>query len=150
LESYLGVENETPALLDLGSVLTREGRLLVFPNVFQHQVQPFSLADASKPGHRKILAMFLVDPHIPILSTANVPPQRRDWWSEELRKRGPFANLPIELFNMIIEEVDFPMSWDAACEVRERLMEERGMVTDELTQTMEEVCFQCTDEYLWS
>jgi Protein of unknown function (DUF4246) len=64
---------------ELGSVNSEEGRLITFPNTLQHKVSPFSLADPSQPGHRKILAMFLVDPHHRITSTANVPPQRQDW-----------------------------------------------------------------------
>ncbi|KAK1637387.1 hypothetical protein BDP81DRAFT_460919 [Colletotrichum phormii] len=41
----------------LGSVLTREDRLLAFPNVYQHCVAPFELEDKTKAGHRKILAL---------------------------------------------------------------------------------------------
>ncbi|KAK1223146.1 hypothetical protein PQX77_013982 [Marasmius sp. AFHP31] len=37
---------------------------------FGHGVQSFELADPSKPGYRKILALFLVDPYIRTLSTA--------------------------------------------------------------------------------
>ncbi|OJD23982.1 hypothetical protein ACJ73_04661 [Blastomyces percursus] len=58
------------------------GRLLTFPNVLQHRVSPFHLEDASKPGHKKILALFLVDPNIRVISSANVPCQRRDSWAE--------------------------------------------------------------------
>lgn len=65
-----------------GSVDTRPGRLLAFPNVFQHRVSPFQLADPTKPGHRRFVALWLVDPHLRILSTANVPPQQQDWWTE--------------------------------------------------------------------
>jgi hypothetical protein len=74
--------NNLPAVQQVGAVLCTEGRLLTFPNILQHQVQPFTLADPTKNGHRKILALFLVDPGIRIISTANVPPQQRDWWSE--------------------------------------------------------------------
>lgn len=106
----------------------------------QHRVRPFSLADPTKPGHRKILAIFLVDPHIRILSTANVPPQRRDWWTEEVRKVDPFAGLPVELFERIIEEVeDFPISWGEACEMREELMAERGRARDEFEEALAQV-----------
>lgn len=120
---------------------TREGRLLAFPNVVQHRVQPFRLADPTKPGHRKLLAMFLVDPNIPILSTANVPPQRRDWWAEEIRKIRPFAALPEELFESIISAVDdFPISWEDALEIRSKLMGERGAMTDEVNEHMKNVC----------
>ncbi|KAJ4289335.1 hypothetical protein N0V88_007086 [Collariella sp. IMI 366227] len=83
LEKFLGVEQEGSAVQDLGQVLTSEGRLLVFPNCLQHQVGPFELQDKTRPGHRKILAMFLVNPYRPILSSAHVPPQRRDWWAHE-------------------------------------------------------------------
>ncbi|KAH1647329.1 hypothetical protein KXX16_009435 [Aspergillus fumigatus] len=33
-------------------------------------------------GHRKILAFLLVDPHLSMISSANVPPQQEDWWKE--------------------------------------------------------------------
>jgi hypothetical protein len=56
-------------------------------------------------GHRKPLAVFLVDLHIPMLSTANLPPQRRDWWTDEVRKVGPLAKLPKELFDIVIESL---------------------------------------------
>ena len=73
LPAIFGVESEGPGLQFVGSVETREGRLLTFPNILHHQVQPFSLADPTKPGHRKILALFLVNPHLKVLSTENVP-----------------------------------------------------------------------------
>ncbi|OGM51382.1 hypothetical protein ABOM_000381 [Aspergillus bombycis] len=141
-EIFYGIANEEVAVQMLGSVLTKPGRLLAFPNVLQHRVQPFKLADATKPGHRKILAMFLVDPYIRVLSTANVPPQRKDWWTEEVRKVPPFQGLPLELFNMIIDEVrDFPLSWDEAVGVREALMDERGALIDYTNDTVEENTF---------
>jgi len=112
LEEYYGIQNEEAAIQELGEVVTRADRLLAFPNVLQHSVQPFKLADPSKPGHRKILAMFLVDPHVRVISTANVPPQNKAWWAEEVRKVKPFTTLAPELFERIIEEVEeFPISW---------------------------------------
>jgi len=130
---------------ELGKVVTRQDRLIAFPNVLQHSVQSFTLADPTRPGHRKILAMFLVDPHIRIISTANVPPQRRDWWAEEVRKVDRFAVLPREIFERIIDEVqDFPISWERALEIREELMGERGLMTEELNDQMTEVSRGCT------
>ncbi|KAK8057996.1 hypothetical protein PG994_008444 [Apiospora phragmitis] len=70
-----------PCLQFYGSVETPEGRLLAFPNVFQHRVS-FRLQDPTKPGHRRFIALWLVDPHQRIVSTANVPPQQLDWWAE--------------------------------------------------------------------
>ncbi|KAE8308479.1 hypothetical protein BDV41DRAFT_581455 [Aspergillus transmontanensis] len=141
-ELFYGIENDNVAVQMLGSVLTKPGRLLAFPNVLQHRVQSFELDDATKPGHRKILAMFLVDPYIRTLSTANVPPQRKDWWTEEVRKVPPFRSLPLELFEMIIDQVrDFPLSWEEAVEVREALMDERGALIDDTNDAIEESTF---------
>ncbi|KAF2269107.1 hypothetical protein CC78DRAFT_557965 [Lojkania enalia] len=142
LETIFGVEQEGSSILELGSVLTRQDRLLAFPNVLQHQVQPFKLADPTRSGHRKILAMFLIDPHIPILSTANVPPQRKDWWAQEVRQVPKFAELPQELFEMIVDAVeDFPISWDEAERIRLELMDERGLSNQDLEEKMEQDTF---------
>jgi len=139
-EALFGVKQDGPAIQQLGKVLTRPGRWLAFPNVLQHKVAGFALNDTTKPGHRKILAMFLVDPHISILSTANVPPQRLDWWAEEVRKMQPFAGLPVELFDRIIDAVDdFPIRWKEACEIREALMADRGTRNDDFITLTEEV-----------
>lgn len=136
---FFGIEDSGPTVQDLGSILTRPGRLLAFPNVLQHQVQPFKLQDPSKPGHRKILAMFLVDPNIRILSTANVPPQRRDWWAEELSKIPWFQSLPREILCMILHHVDFPLSWEDALEARQNLMKERGGFNEEFNDHLDQV-----------
>jgi hypothetical protein len=48
----------------IGNVECREDRLIRFPNTLQHLVGPFELEDPTKPGHRKILALFLVDPNV--------------------------------------------------------------------------------------
>ncbi|KAI1127606.1 hypothetical protein F5Y10DRAFT_278054 [Nemania abortiva] len=139
LERWLGISTDDMALQRLGKVVTREGRFLAFPNVLAHKVQPFELADNSRPGHRKILAMFLVDPHIRVLSTSVVPPQQKDWWAREVRKVSPLSGLPPEIFNLIIDFVDgFPMSWDDALAIRETLMQERSWVTEAFIEDMEE------------
>ena len=91
--------------------------MLVWPNVLQHGVMPFSLRDPTKPGHRKILAMFLIDPGISCLSTSSVPPQRRNWWADKMRKVPAFGRLPVELFDQIIENVEgFLTGWEKRVE----------------------------------
>lgn len=97
----------------------KDGRLLTRPNILQHQVQPFELDDPSKPGHRKILALFLVDPNIRIISTANVPCQQRQWWRENIQSRsGAITELPMELQDHVSRQVeDFPPSLDEAKEL---------------------------------
>jgi hypothetical protein len=110
----------------VGDVITKEGRLLTFPNVFQHRVEQFELLDKSNPGHRKILALFLVDPHIRIISSANVPCQQRDWWAQKFMGHGLFRQLPAEIRAEIMSHVDeFPIGIEEAKELRLELMEER-------------------------
>ncbi|GKT46759.1 uncharacterized protein ColSpa_06940 [Colletotrichum spaethianum] len=113
---------------ELGSVLTREDRLLAFPNVYEHLVAPFELVDKTKPGHRKILALFLVDPAIPIISTANVPPQQRDWWKEGVMPSNRMGPLPAEVADMVFDNLDFPIGLEKAKKLREELMAERTKI----------------------
>lgn len=99
--------------------MTSEGRLVTFPNILHHQVQPFRLADSTKPGHRKLLALFLVDPNINVISTADVPCQRADWVDE----MAPGNTLLGELGEK--DEQLYAMSMDDAVEYRKVLMDER-------------------------
>ena len=112
---------------DLGAVACKEGRLLTFPNTVQHCVSPFSLVDPSKPGHRKILALFLVDPHRRIISSANVPPQQEDWDHERQNAvNQALASLPVELQNIVQNDLGPMMTLEKAKEYRLELMKERG------------------------
>lgn len=120
LEDTIGQDNYRPnqvmfgclfkdgeALQKLGNVETRQGRLLAFPNVFQHRVSPFSLQDRTKPGHRRFIALWLVDPHQRIISTANVPPQQLDWWAEAVfggKDQVAKGELPSEVFQLLLEQ----------------------------------------------
>ncbi|KAF9449677.1 hypothetical protein P691DRAFT_812021 [Macrolepiota fuliginosa MF-IS2] len=127
LEEVYGIQNWSAAVQDVGSVETRSGRVITFPNILQHQVQPFKLQDPAKPGHRKILALFLIDPHIRVISTAHVPCQQKEWWVEPMVKNdGPLAKLPVELRSLIVNESKgFPLSLGEAKDLRKELMEER-------------------------
>ncbi|MFC0842610.1 DUF4246 domain-containing protein [Streptomyces noboritoensis] len=108
-----GLENEDALNQILGSTSTPAGRCLAFPNVLQHCVGSFRLADTTRPGHRKILAFFLVDPSARIVSTANVPPQQP--WSDTS--------------TMTLEE---------AKNYREQLMQERKFFVDEHNEQLYE------------
>jgi hypothetical protein len=101
-----GLHDEDALNQVLGSAETRVGRVLAFPNILQHRVDPFRLADPSRPGHRKILAFFLVDPSVTIVSTADVPPQQP--WS-------PMSTMTVE----------------QAREFRRQLMQERKFFVNE-------------------
>lgn len=88
----------------------------------QHRVSSFRLKDATKPGHRRFLALWLVDPHERIVSTANVPPQQKDWWMEA--SNG--ASVPESL--MTVEE---------AKEHRLKLMDERSRYEAQSEQALQ-------------
>ena len=126
LDVVFGCEDRSSSVQQVGAVETRAGRLITFPNILQHQVQPFSLEDRSKPGHRKLLALFLVDPMIKVISTAHVPCQRKDWWQEIVNTRSAIGDLPRELQDQVFEEVEeFPFGMEEAKQFRLELMEER-------------------------
>jgi hypothetical protein len=133
---------------EIGDVLAKEGRLVSFPNIFQHRVSPFSLADQTKPGHRKILALFLVDPYSRIISTANIVPQQRHWYSlnEEALQRA--SRLPVELREEIarlVEQDGFPISTKEAKEYRRELMKERNVFTHDLDGVFHSIIFNLCD-----
>jgi hypothetical protein len=71
--------------------------------------------------------LFLVDPNIKIISTANIPCQRRDWWADAiLSETEAFARLPKELRDKVVDDVEeFPIDMEQAKKLREELMEER-------------------------
>jgi hypothetical protein len=146
LKEVYGFDDMT-AVQEIGSVGCISGRLLTFPNLLQHQVQPFQLADPTKPGHRKILALFLVNPNIKIISTANVPPQQRDWWSEALirdfaKEGSGLAKPSNELRDKVFESVDdFPIGIEEATKLRLRLMDERSVFVSEHKRAFEDTVF---------
>lgn len=118
---------DEPAIQDLGTITTPQGRLLVFPNTLQHKVASFGLKDRTKPGHRRFIVLWLVDPNYHIMSTAHVPPQQYQWRAEEnerLLRVG--ERLPPELADMVQEGVkEGLMKLDDAKQLRLELMAER-------------------------
>lgn len=78
-----GLENGGTLNQELGAVNTNNDRILAFPNVFQHQVQSFTLVDKQRPGHRNILVFFLCDTAAQVESSAAILPLQRDWWGTE-------------------------------------------------------------------
>ncbi|MGW5135839.1 DUF4246 domain-containing protein [Streptomyces sp. NPDC004135] len=113
MREVYGLEDEDALNQVLGSAGTPAGRCLAFPNILQHRVGSFRLADPTRPGHRKILAFFLVDPSERIVSTSDVPPQQ------------PWA----ETSTMTLEQ---------AREYREQLMRERKFFVDEHNEQLYE------------
>ncbi|MFJ5708082.1 DUF4246 domain-containing protein [Streptomyces sp. NPDC093105] len=113
MRDVYGLENEDALNQLLGTASTPAGRCLAFPNVLQHRVDSFRLADPGRPGHRKILAFFLVDPERRIVSTSDVPPQQ------------PWADTST-------------MTLEQAMKYREELMQERKFFVDEHNEQLYE------------
>jgi hypothetical protein len=125
----MGVPRDGTSVQEIGSISTKENRCIVFPNIFQHQVQPFFLKDEAKPGYRKILVFFLCDPNYEhIISTKNVAPQQPEEHANviELLRRGPVGQLPEDLFQLIVSELPPPISRSEAERYRLNLMDERA------------------------
>lgn len=115
---------------ELGSIATKKGRCLAFPNIYQHQVSSFRLEDPSKPGYRKILVFFLVDPTYRIPSASSVAPQQRQLIYNAIRgadANSLFCHLPVELIEKIMKFVPGLMSRQEAEEYRLDLMKERAV-----------------------
>ncbi|MEU5647388.1 DUF4246 domain-containing protein [Streptomyces milbemycinicus] len=113
LREVYGLEDEDALNQMLGSTSTPAGRCLAFPDILQHRVGSFRLMDPTRPGYRKILAFFLVDPSEKIVSTSDVPPQQP--WSDTST-----------------------MTLEQAKSYREQLMQERKFFVDEHNEQLYE------------
>jgi len=122
-----GLENERPLNQPLGHIVVRKGRCIAFPNIYQHKVERFKLADTDKPGFRKILVFFLVDPSFQTLSTARVPPQQHSWYEEILSDQVFSKLLPKDVADKVSERCanEFTFTLEEAKKIRDELIEER-------------------------
>ncbi|KAI0463758.1 hypothetical protein LJB42_002763 [Komagataella kurtzmanii] len=134
IRRIFGLWNEGNLTRYLGSVDCIENRLLIFPNVYQHHVDPFELADKTKPGHRKILCFFLVDPNNKhTIASDKVPPQQQDLLEGEITSflgKVTSSQLPKEIPELIATKCQYTMSLDEAKRVRERLMKDRAPIDE--------------------
>lgn len=125
-------------------MITKSDRCIAFPNLYQHQVQPFRLADPRKPGHRKILVFFLVDPTYRVPSATDVAPQQREWLVDLMHRDSlstHFAKLPVELLDLIVDECGDAIMREEAEAYREELMGERSVaVRNSNSSYFEVVC----------
>ncbi|CAG7937106.1 unnamed protein product [Penicillium salamii] len=121
----LGRENVrySPLLQELGDVKVPSGRLISFPNAFQHKMGPLYLEDKTKPGHCRFLTLSLVDPSSRICSTRNVLPQQSGWLKGDR-----------------IESVT-QMDMSEALELREELIKEHAKKEDGIPEIAGNFCF---------
>src|SRR3954467_1245626 len=111
--------------------------------MFQHRVSAFSLADPTKPGHRKILVFFLCDPtaagdHVwprfetnfdpQVISTSSVHPQQPYHEAERIAALlSTFGTaVPEEVFQMVLSHLPPAISKSEAREYVAGLMRERA------------------------
>ncbi|KAI8802041.1 hypothetical protein BJ742DRAFT_762790 [Cladochytrium replicatum] len=145
-----GIEIDKGPTQIWGSIEAAEGLCVAFPNVYQHKVEPFELVDKTRPGHRKILVFFLVNPNLKVPSSVEIPPQQMDWYWRELEEirrgrkgRSFLQGLPVEVFKRVREILE-SMPWEErkvltieeAKEIRRELMAERKYDVDKVTKEL--------------
>ena len=131
-----------PCSQEIGDVVTKTDRCIAFPNLYQHQVQPFRLVDPQKPGHRKILVFFLVDPTYRVPSATDVGPQQKEWLTDLTHRSNlgtRFSELPVELLDLIVDECGEAVTREEAEAYREELMSERSVAVQDSNSSYFEV-----------
>ncbi|KAK6331309.1 hypothetical protein TWF730_004394 [Orbilia blumenaviensis] len=117
------------AVQEIGNIKTIKNRAIAFPNIYQHQVQPFELIDKTKPGYRKVLVFFLCDPsgETEIPTSRVVAPQQPEARKDlvDMLRHGPLGSLPEEVFRLIVEALPPVVSRKEAEDYRDQLMAER-------------------------
>ncbi|EPT06268.1 hypothetical protein FOMPIDRAFT_1110227 [Fomitopsis schrenkii] len=119
-----GLNRGDRCVQDVGKITTKQDRCLAFPNIYQHLVSPFRLADPTRSGRRKILAFFLVDPHVRIPSASTVGPQQAAWMQRAVAGTQLWGWLPTELRDIVWAHAG-RMTEEEAKEYRQELMKER-------------------------
>ncbi|KAF7320935.1 hypothetical protein HMN09_00180200 [Mycena chlorophos] len=158
MDVLYGIGRNDACVQEVGSVISKAGRLLAWPNIFQHCVSPFRLADPTKPGHRKILAVFLVDPtKEPLPSATLIPPQQLRPAGETMEEvydsalsaagdtsedsnpagKGRLPFIPRELRDLVKSHItESVMTLEEAKAYRLQLMEERTVFVVDHTEQM--------------
>lgn len=110
----------------LGSITAYEDRCIVFPNYYQHRVDPFGLIDPNLAGKRRILVFWLIDPKHPRPSTSTIPPQQMSWFVDLCYDLSVFGTtVPKECIALIASYLNFMTEQEARFH-RSNLMEERS------------------------
>lgn len=126
MQHLYGINVDEVCVQTVGQVTTKQDRCIAFPNIYQHLVSPFSLVDPTRPGHRKILVFFLVDPNISIPSATTVGPQQESWIRRAVESTNLWWRLPFELQEIVWKRLN-PVTEEQARQYREELMEERTL-----------------------
>ncbi len=126
----------------LGHIVAEEDKCVAFPNIYQHSVDAFELANPSQPGYRKILCFFLVNPTTRIVSTSDVSPQQQEWMTEDASSVEALQTLPRELYDIVMgHALTGTISREDAETNRQELMEERARFVMEHNEQVFEMQF---------
>ncbi|KAJ2064684.1 hypothetical protein GGI17_000826 [Coemansia sp. S146] len=126
---------------EVGHVDIKDGQCLVFPSTYQHLMPELRLEDSTKPGHCKMLTLYVVDPSTRIPSTEIVPPQQQDWWSEGVFSSGQLSSLPHLIRDGIVNKVDYPISLKKAKKLRLDRADQYERVVSDISYHNFETCF---------
>lgn len=142
-EEPRAIDDRVPALQELGSVRLPVGRLVAYPNALQHRMQPLHITDPDSPGHQDRLTILLVDPHYRLCSTANVPPQRHDWWfNASLEGLDWPKKLPFEMLYEIESYVDdFPVGMGRARAWRAKMQHDTQVCQESIDDSVDRYHF---------
>ena len=88
-----------------GHVDIKQGRMIAWPNIMHHRFSGIQLQDKTRPGKMSFVQVSLVDPEQRIVSTANVPLRRGDWFGDALFQSGKdWGKVSKELTGLLIEQ----------------------------------------------
>ncbi|KAJ6524441.1 hypothetical protein DFH09DRAFT_1250825 [Mycena vulgaris] len=139
MSTLYGIDRDDDCVQEIGSMVTKAGRTLAWSNLFQHCVSRV---------HRKILAIFLVNPTVdPIASATDIPPQQGEWAAEALQQASADSGslmfqLPQELADLITTNLPASVMTRKEAEAyRLELMEERTVFVDSHSETAYAVKF---------
>eukprot|EP01094_Clydonella_sp_ATCC50884_P002203 TRINITY_DN11691_c0_g1_i2.p1 TRINITY_DN11691_c0_g1~~TRINITY_DN11691_c0_g1_i2.p1 ORF type:complete len:678 (+),score=155.32 TRINITY_DN11691_c0_g1_i2:752-2785(+) len=135
-----GLADEAALSQHLGQVHCVAGAAYTWPNYLQHRVTPFELRDKTRPGHRRMLVFFLVDPSRAVRSTATCVPTRREWLESALIRGGVLeSGLPREIVSRIVHFIPgWPIGAEEAGQHRAQLMHERKYVVNRVSSQVYE------------
>eukprot|EP01026_Neomeris_dumetosa_P005335 TRINITY_DN11528_c0_g1_i1.p1 TRINITY_DN11528_c0_g1~~TRINITY_DN11528_c0_g1_i1.p1 ORF type:complete len:525 (-),score=69.60 TRINITY_DN11528_c0_g1_i1:206-1780(-) len=131
-------------VVELGTIETKKGRCIVFPNCYQHKLIKLRNQHKTKVAYRRMLVFFIVNPQRKILSTQDV--QNQNWAKlkgvqaieiQKVARKILGQSLPEAINQKIINSAKMGFTLEEAQQHRLGLMEDRKYFKDELNNSVE-------------
>ncbi|KAJ3350044.1 hypothetical protein GGF32_005138 [Allomyces javanicus] len=140
LGDIYGIRNGRELLLKRPGVTPSHGRVVAYPNTYQHRDAAFKLADMKRKGSVTMVVFHLVDPSSSmgesVVSTSRVPPQQAEWvgelWAGE--QRAFPREVPREMVDQIVDDVQSVVTLDKAQQVRRDVRADHLAIHSELNK----------------